>query len=287
MLHKALSLGANHVEASSYSPPWWMTVSGSVTGSTNGTSSNLQTNYESAFAFYLAIVVSNLTVNDGITFDLVTPMNEANSSWWVYGGSQPGCAMGAAQQSRVVVDLRSNLNAVNLPAVGIDASEDIGPSTTLGSLDNYSTAGLNDVSVITTHTYSSSGLVTMRNQAGAWQKPVWMAEYGDGDATGLTMARRIHDDITGMWAQAWVYWQVCDYAGWGCISNSLDGSGDTSYTLAEKFYVLGQFSQYISPGSQILNIGDTNSLAAYNSTSNSLVIVTVNDSANAYTAGFD
>ncbi len=286
MLRKAVSLGANHVEASSYSPPWWMTVSGSVTGSTNGTSSNLQSSYENAFAFYLAMVVSNLTVNDGITFDLVTPMNEPNSSWWVYGGNQPGCAMGAAQQSRVVADLSSNLNALSLP-VGIDASEDYDPSYTLSSLGGYSTAGLNDVSVISTHSYNPSGLVGMRNQAGTWQKPAWVAEYGDGDATGLTMARRIHDDIAGMWAQAWVYWQVCDYAGWGCISNSLNGSGDTSYSLAEKFYVLGQFSQFISPGSQILNVGDTNSLAAYNSTSNALVIVTVNNSANAYTAGFD
>ena len=287
MLRQAVALGANHVEASSYSPPWWMTVSGSVTGSTNGTSSNLQTNYENAFAVYLAMVVSNLTVNDGVTFKLVTPMNEPNSDWWVYGGAQPGCAIGAAQQSRVVVDLRSQLNALNLSAVGIDASEDYDPSITLSSLDGYSTAGLNDVSVISTHSYNPSGLVAMRNQAGAWQKPVWTAEYGDGDATGITMARRIHDDIAEMWAQAWVYWQVCDYAGWGCISNSLDGSGDTSYSLAEKFYVLGQFSQFISPGSQILNVGDSNSLAAYNSTSNSLVMVTVNDSANAYTAGFD
>src|ERR1035438_8022043 len=145
MLHKALSLGANHVEASSYSPPWWMTVSGSVTGSTNGTSSNLQTNHEPAFAFYLAMVVSNLTVNDGIRFDLVTPMNEANSSWWKIGGSQPGCALGAAQQSRLILDLSSNLSALNLPA-GIDASEDYDPAITLSSLGGYSAAGLNAVS---------------------------------------------------------------------------------------------------------------------------------------------
>ena len=284
MLLQAVALGANHVEASSYSPPYWMTVSGSVTGSTNGTSNNLQTGYENAFAFYLAMVISNLTVNDGVTVDFITPMNEPSGSW-SYGGNQPGCHMSAAQQSRVVVDLSSNLAALNLP-VGIDAAEEIAPSTTLSSLDSYSAAGLNDVSLITTHTYGSSGLASLGSQAASWQKPVWTAEYGDSDATGLTMARRIHDDITGMSLQAWIYWQVCDYAGWGCISNSLNGSGDTSYSLAEKFYVLGQFSQFISPGSQILKVGDNNSLAAYNAASNSLVIVTVNTSANAYTAGF-
>ena len=286
MLRKAVSLGVSHVEADSYSPPWWMTVSGSVTGSTNGSSNNLQTSYENAFADYLAMVVSNLTVNDGINFELVSPMNEAGSAWWVYGGNQPGCAMSADQQSRVIVDLQSSLAALHLP-LGIQASDDNYPGLTASMTSGYTAAASDAVSVINTHSYSASGLATLHNQAAAWQKLVFTSEYGDGDATGLTMARRIHDDITGLWEPAWIYWQVCDYAGWGCISNSLNGSGDTSYSLAEKFYVLGQFSQFISPGSQILNVSDTNSLAAYNAASNSLVIVTVNDSTSAYTAGFD
>jgi len=64
MLQAALARGVDHVEAFANSPPWWMTISGSVTGNTNG--NNLQTNYERAFAVYLASVVSNLTVVDGL-----------------------------------------------------------------------------------------------------------------------------------------------------------------------------------------------------------------------------
>jgi hypothetical protein len=78
MLHAAIARGANYVEAFANSPPWWMTISGSVTGATNSGGNNLQTNYEAAFAFYLANVVSNLTVLDGVHFDTVTPMNEPN-----------------------------------------------------------------------------------------------------------------------------------------------------------------------------------------------------------------
>ena len=42
-----------------------MTVSGSVTGAP-GCNNNLQTNYEQPFAVYLATVVSNLSVVDGV-----------------------------------------------------------------------------------------------------------------------------------------------------------------------------------------------------------------------------
>ena len=121
MLEHAVQLGANHVVAFANSPPWWMTVSGSVTGSTDGTSDNLQTQYENNFAGYLSTVISNLTVLDGVHFDVATPMNEPTGSWWVYGGRQEGCHMDATQQTRVVNDLRTTLTAQSL-TTGIDAS---------------------------------------------------------------------------------------------------------------------------------------------------------------------
>ena len=37
VLRQALALGANWVDAYANSPPWWMTVSGSVTGAVGGT----------------------------------------------------------------------------------------------------------------------------------------------------------------------------------------------------------------------------------------------------------
>jgi O-glycosyl hydrolase len=121
----------------------------------------------------------------------------------------------------------------------------------------------------------------LSNEAAVQQKPLWVTEYGDGDGTGLTMARRIHDDITDMGVRAWVYWQVVDNAtGWGFLYNPLVATNTsgytTNYTINEKFYVMGQFSEFIRPGCKIISVNDTNTLAAYTATNSTLVLVMVN-----------
>ena len=279
MLKQAVALGANRVVAFANSPPWWMTVSGSVTGSANGTDNNLQTGYETNFANYLATVVSNLTVLDGVHFDLVTPINEPAAGWWKLGGRQEGCHTDASQQARVVNNLRAALNAQHL-AAGIDASEDNDEQDTINSINTYG-SGQTNVALIASHTYGANNPAGLRNLAAGLRKPAWVSEYGDGDGTGITMARRIHDDITGMWVRAWVYWQVVDNGGgWGLLYNPLAAGGNPAITYNKKFYVLGQFSQYIRPGFQILNVNDNYSLAAYNPANQTLVIVAVNDTTN-------
>ena len=279
MLRRAVALGANRVVAFANSPPWWMTVSGSVTGSTNGTGDNLQTRYEQAFADYLATVVSHLTALDGVKFDFVTPMNEPTSSWWVYGGKQEGCHIGPIQQARLVNDLRSALDIRHL-AAGIDASEDNDERSAVRSLKSYGSAQTN-VSLIASHSYSANAPAGLHDLATGLRQPAWISEYGDGDSSGLKMARRIHDDITGARVQAWVYWQFTDSGpGWGFLGSRLDSTDDTTYTIHKKFYVMGQFSEYIRPGCQILKVDDGNSLAAYDPTNHSLVIVAVNTTTN-------
>ena len=286
MLKQAVALGANHVVAFANSPPWWMTVSGSVTGSTNGTSNNLQTGYENTFAQYLSTVISNLTILDGVKFDLVTPMNEPASGWWVYGGGQEGCHMGASQQNRAVNDLRTNLTASRL-TTGIDASEDNDEQDTINDVNSYNAAGEASVTLIASHTYGVNNPAGLKSLATSLGKPLWISEYGDGDASGLTMARRIHDDITQTGARAWIYWQVVDTAsGWGFLYNPLDGSGNTNYSFNEKFYIMWQFSHFIRPGFQIISSGDNNSLAAYDATNHNLIIVAQNDSANGFSVAY-
>jgi serine protease Do len=75
MLKAAIASGVNPVEAFANSPPRWMTVSGSATGSVANTN-NLQVTFEDTFAVYLATVMSNVTVLDGVPFEFATPMNE-------------------------------------------------------------------------------------------------------------------------------------------------------------------------------------------------------------------
>ena len=278
-LRRAIALGANRVVAFANSPPWWMTVSGSVTGAVDGTN-NLQVACENAFAVYLATVVSNLTVLDGVHFDLVTPMNEPTGDWTYDSGKQEGCHMNADQQSRMINYLRSALDAHGVSA-GIDAPEDYSEQDSIDDLKTYDGNALAAGTQLTTHTYDADNPSGLQSAAVTLGRSLWVSEYGDGDATGMTMARRIHDDITGMGLRAWIYWQVVDNAGgWGFLYNPLTANSSddftTNYIINEKFYVMGQFSEFIRPGCQIISVNDTNTLAAYNSTGHTLTLVMVN-----------
>jgi O-glycosyl hydrolase len=283
MMRAAVARGADHVEAFANSPPWWMTVSGSATGSADGASDNLRADCEREFAAYLATVVSNLTVLDGIHFDTVTPINEPAALWWKYGGKQEGCHVSPDQQARLVGLLRAELDAQGLTGIGIVAPEENNEYDTISSLRAYSPAVLARLTRLTTHTYPTSVPLRPRSIDAARTKPLWVSEFGHGDDTGMTMARRIRDDIAVLGARAWVYWQVVDNGGgWGLLYNPEAPGTSFRHTTAcvtnESFYVLGQFSRFIRPGSQILKVDDANSLAAYNPAKATLVIVTVNDS---------
>jgi hypothetical protein len=72
------------------------------------------------------------------------------------------------------------------------------------------------------------------------------------------------------------------------IYNALDSSGDTSYTIRQKFYVIGQFSKFIRPGYQIINnAGDNNTITAYDPASQTLVIVALNEGNAAVNTTYD
>ena len=291
VLQAALARGANLVDAFANSPPWWMCVSSNVDGA-NPATNNLQVNCEVPFANYLATVVSNLTVLDGDHFNYVTPMNEPNGSKWNYTNqTQEGCDMTPDQQGRVVNYLRTALNT-SAPSVGIDAAEDVDPYQTYNDLINYSGISLGNLALFTTHTYSFTGASSLKSEAASQNKTLWVAEYGDNDGTGMKMARRIHDDIITMGVRAWVYWQVVDSAsGWGFLLNSLLATTNPSYTpnytINEKFYVMGQFSEFIRPGCNIISVNDANTLAAYNSTNSTLVLVTANTNSTGYNLTYD
>jgi O-glycosyl hydrolase len=291
VLRRAVALGANHVMAFANSPPWWMTVSGSATGAADGTN-NLQVAYENAFAVYLATVVSNLTVLDGVHFDLVAPMNEPTGAWWIYdNGKQEGCHMSHDQQSRLVNDLRAALKACAV-SPAIDAPEDFSEQDSVNDLEAYDDGALASISQLTTHTYRADNPSGLQSKAASLGRSLWASEYCDSDGTGLKMARRIHDDITGMGLRAWAYWQVVENArGWGFLYNPLTnnsaGGFATNYTINEKFYVMGQFSKFIRPGCEIVGVNDTNTLAAYNSTNQTLVLVCVNNRGHRFKATYN
>ena len=184
------------------------------------------------------------------------------------------------QQGRLIADLRTALNT-SLPSAGVDAPEDIDEVQSLNDLDTYSATTLSQLSLYSTHTYGGSNPSGLKNIAASHSTPLWMAEYGDSDTTGMTLARHIYTDITQMAVPVWINWQVVDPS-WGLLDNSLLATTNSSYTpnytINEKFYVMGQFSEFIRPGCEIISANDTNTLAAWNPTNSSLVLVIVNNS---------
>jgi O-glycosyl hydrolase len=276
MLRAAVARGANHVVAFANSPPYWMTVSGSVTGSKNGSDDNLAREFEAPFAEYLATVVSNLTVLDQVRFDTVTPMNEPSANWWKLGHRQEGAHMGVAQQQRLINLLRAALDRHGVRAT-IVASEDNDERSTYECVSAYDSRTLSHISHIVTHTYTANASPQLRALAEQTGKPLWVSEYGDGERTGLQLARRIRNDIVEKRAAAWIYWQFADNAGaWGLVNNRLDGR-NPGYRLTRKFHVLAQFSRFIRPGGQILDVADGDSLVAFDRERRQLILVCVND----------
>jgi len=285
MLRAAVARGANHVVAFANSPPHWMTHSGSVTGARRGSNDNLRPEFEAPFTDYLATVVSNLTVLDGVKFDTITPMNEPSARWWELGHRQEGTHMSFAQQQRVIDLLRSALDRHGVRAT-IVASEDNDERSSYECISAYAPVTLSYISHLTTHTYTANDSVRLRQLAERTEKPLWVSEYGDGERSGLLLARRIRNDIVEKRAQAWIYWQFADNAGaWGLVNNRLNGR-DTGYRLTRKFYVMSQFSRFIRPGCQIIQVNDGDSLAAYDSDKRQLVIVSLNDRRDAGTTTF-
>lgn len=294
VLQQAEARGANLVDAFANSPPWWMCVNSNVDGA-NPPTNNLQVNCETNFAVYLSTVVSNLTVLDGDHFNYLTPMNEPNGSKWNYTNeSQEGCDMNPSQQARVVDDLYTEIQT-NAPLVGIDAAEDVDPEQTyldLSAYPSYSATALGRVSLFTTHSYGFTGASNLKGEASSQKKSLWLSEDGDGDGSGLTMARYIYNDVAVMGARAFVYWQAVDSAGgWGFLLNSLLATTNPSYTpnytINEKFFVMGQFSEFIRPGCNIILVNDTNTLAAWNPTNSSLVLVTVNNTGDGFNVTYN
>jgi galactan endo-1,6-beta-galactosidase len=117
-------------------------------------------------------------------------------------------------------------------------------------------------------------------------KRIWQSEYGDGDASGYTMAQAIIRDVNDLQASAWIYWQPVEpdapAFGWGLINaNYIDthdrpSPQETQFVRANrKFFVLGQFTRYIRPAYHLIRIADPNSIAAYDASSHRLVIVKV------------
>ncbi|MFI6334798.1 beta-1,6-galactanase [Streptomyces sp. NPDC050535] len=270
------------------SPMWWMCANHNPSGASGG-GNNLQTWNYRQHASHLAAVALYAKSNWGVNFATVDPFNEPSSSWWTATGTQEGCHMDAAVQSAVLPYLRSELDKRGLTATKISASDETSydlARTTWGSFSSTTKALVNRVNV---HGYQGSGGrrdLLYTDAVTTSGKSLWNSEYGDGDATGLTLASNLLLDLRWLHPTAWVYWQVMDpSSGWATIA--YDASTLQPGAVQTKYYVLAQFSRHIRPGMKIVNTGVDYATAAYDAAARRLVIVAANKSTSAQTLTFD
>ncbi|HKW17983.1 MAG TPA: glycoside hydrolase [Terriglobales bacterium] len=290
MMQRARARGANVFEMFSDSPMWWMNANRSTSGSDTGGDCLAPENYD-RFAFYLASVARHSADHWGINFDSVEPLNEPSADWWKYPGRQEGCHFDIVTQQKIVDSLRRALDQVHLNDVVVAAADENNMDAGLNTWNAYNAPTRELVGLVNVHGYSKGtepyrgpNRAELRRVVGT--KRLWQSEYGDGDASGYTMAQTIIRDLKELRPSAWVYWQpvepdVPDY-GWGLINaNYIDTRDKPSsektplVRINRKFYVYGQFTRYLRAGYQRIEIDDANSVAAYDRSSRKLVVVEV------------
>ncbi len=274
MLEAAVKRGANLLEAFSNSPPYWMTVSGSVTGGTDA-GPNLADDHDEDFAEYLATVTEHFQSQYGITFDTIEPFNEPVSPFWNFGKShQEGCRIDFPQQAVVIEKLHKSLSRRGLKT-SIAAADTNAVTEVYTAIRSYSGTIKKDISHYTTHSYAGGDYrVKVRNAAATDGMEIWHNEYSDGDGTGMTMATTILHDLKYLQAPVWSYWQAVDGYDWGLLANAHDGS---AFRLTRKYHILSQFSRYLRPGCRFIGVNDSNTIAAVDP-DGALTIVTINGS---------
>ena len=283
------------VEFVSHSPMWWMMDTRSSAGG------NLQAWNRRDHARYLATVVQQARTRWGVDVKSIEPFNEALAGWWVYPVGQEGANIPIDAQAETLGYLREELNARGLTDVTIAASDE---NTITQAQAGYQGL-LNRNVVVNGQTVSAASLVGKLNVHGynglePWRDDVarrslrstvgdrrlWMSEYGDGEASGLTLAQSIVADINQLRATGWMYWQPLEpYSAWGLVNGQYSAPADeTSPTRGQpwwfyssKYHTYAQFTRFLRPGYTLIGSTDGRSVVGYDTANRKLVLITLNE----------
>ncbi|MEU9337642.1 glycoside hydrolase [Streptomyces sp. NPDC048290] len=302
----------DHWETFSNSPPWFMTESGYVSGGFDAGADQLRADAVDDFAAYVAGATRRLERAHGIRVDTVDPFNEPDTTYWStwlgpdgepVGGRQEGAHMGPALQERVLRALEPALREAGTGA-GISAMDETNPDLFAANWNAYTPQARALVDRLNVHTYGTGRRTTVRDQAKAADRPLWMSEvegdWGDGQSftdmrPGLGLARHIVDDLRELEPRGWVFWQpVEDYdnmkpggesprgGNWGSIQVPFDCTAqDTLETCPvrtnTKFDTARNFTHFIRPGDRLVAVDDRSSAAAVGADGRGASVVHVND----------
>lgn len=298
VLLESIERGVNITEAFSNSPPYWMTVSGSVTGAANGRN-NLKEEYQVAFADYLTEVVKYYADRHGVVFRTLAPFNEPTSNWWRLGNIQEGAHFNVAMQEEVLRHVHASLQEKGLTATTLSTADSNSIDETIEIIENYSEETFDLISQINAHSYNGAGLLELRELSAELGKKLWMSEYGTGGteehnhedlSSVLELAQRIIFDLRILQPAAWIYWQAVEDESaknnWGWMHAEFL-SDEADYEITKQYYAMGQFSKFIRPGNRIITTSDGRTVAAHDEQLQRLVIVTYNERSVAQDVSFD
>lgn len=271
-------------EAASYSPPYWMTISGCTSGNSNG-SDNLQNHYYKAFADYLVTVVKHYHDAYGIRFSTIAPVNEPYAHWWKAYGSQEGCAFSQANQERLIKDLYATLQKKDmLSYCGISAMDANSIDSCLKGVEYYAKDNILPlISQINTHSYTGSKRDSLYQFAKRYHIRLWQSESGplnvrlQGYDNFLLMAQRIVTDMRELKPVAWCDWQYMS-GGLGDVWALVGyNEHDKTFQRTKGYYLRKQFSKYILPGYTFIGDDDPHSICALSPDHKRLVVVYVQE----------
>ena len=282
MLQEAKKRGANIFEAASYSPPYWMTISGCSSGTKLAHQDNLRLDMYENFVNYLATVVKHFQDAEGVHFESLEPFNEPDTGWTA-GGRQEGNSASYSSENALIPMLAARLKRDRMDTfvAGVDMNN---VSSALGAEAQLNPAALSALGRLNAHDYHSgvsdpAKMMEYESLAAKNHKSVWMSELGccfkgQGDGSemwsALFMADSVRMDLRDLGAEAWVLWQP----DWGVILFDPKGGAPQ---LQKQYYAIAQYSRFVRPGFQIISAGGAyNTLAAYSRASKRLVLVTTN-----------
>ena len=278
MLKLAKERGVTHFELFSNSPMWWMTRNDNPSGGPKPSDDNLSPNHERNFAIYLATVARRAADDWGIKFTTLSPFNEPVSDWWFADCKQEGCHFSPAAQARLLPLLREELDKRSLTKLPIAASEETYYDHAIRTWESFDAKTRALIGQVNVHGYQEAkgdrvGFHRIIQQKGG--KPLWNSEYGDGEASGLNMARNLHRDFFYLKPTSWSYWQAIDGEGWGLIPADMRRA--RLRPANPKWHILAHYTRSISPGATILSTGDESLVAAHDPKQKRLTLVFLND----------
>jgi galactan endo-1,6-beta-galactosidase len=274
MLQLAKARGANILELFSNSPVWWMCYNHNPSGADSGSNDNLQSWNHNQHAAYLATVAKYAHDNWGILFTSVEPFNEPIASWWTSSGTQEGCHFNNGTQAAVIGYLRSELDNRGLTSTIVSASDESFYDQATSTWNSFNSTTRSQIGRVNVHGYQYGGGRRDLLYNAAAGKKLYNSEYGEGDGSGLSLARNLNLDFRWLHMTAWCYWQPLDSGGWGLLQSN---PGDNWIGPANpKYFVLAHYTRHIRPGMTILDGGEGNTIAAYDAFRHRLVLVTMN-----------